>query len=102
MFQLLAIGYSSSLAGNAAEAGALAAATGDDVTDAARLDFTHDAGDLSQYRMPQTVGSGAAVFDFDGDGRLDLYLLTNGGPQASATNRLYRNKGDGTFEDVTA
>jgi enediyne biosynthesis protein E4 len=41
-------------------------------------------------------GNGACAGDFDGDGRLDLYV-TNWGP-----NLLYRNKGDGTFSDVAA
>lgn len=40
-------------------------------------------------------GMGVAVGDFDADGRLDLYV-TNAGP-----NQLWRNRGDGTFEDVT-
>ncbi len=39
---------------------------------------------------------GVAVLDFDGDGRQDLYVCGGDG------NRLYRNRGDGTFEDVTA
>ena len=39
---------------------------------------------------------GAAVLDFDGDGREDLFIPGGDG------NRLYRNRGDGTFEDVTA
>lgn len=42
-------------------------------------------------------GSGVAVGDFDGDGRDDIYFLNQLGP-----NALYRNKGDGTFEDVAA
>ena len=41
-------------------------------------------------------GMGAAVGDFDNDGRPDLYVTSYGG------NTLYRNRGDGTFEDVTA
>ena len=51
--------------------------------------------------MPQQVGSGAALFDFDGDGRLDIYLLQNGGPKG-AKNRLYQQTPDGTFKDVSA
>ena len=42
-------------------------------------------------------GAGLAVGDFDGDGRDDIYFCNQLGP-----NALYRNKGDGTFEDVTA
>jgi hypothetical protein len=42
-------------------------------------------------------GSGLAVGDFDGDGHDDIYLLNQLGP-----NALFRNRGDGTFEDVTA
>ena len=51
------------------------------------------------------MGSGCALFDYDGDGDLDL-LLINGTPWSGAagsvpTSRLYRNWGDGRFEDVT-
>ena len=72
-----------------------------DVTDAVGLKFVHDAGPIGDYFMPQIIGSGAALFDFDGDGRLDIYLLTNGGPKSTSINRLYRNMPDGTFKDVT-
>ena len=41
-------------------------------------------------------GCGVAVGDFDGDGHDDVYFVNQLGP-----NALYRNKGDGTFEDVT-
>ena len=40
-------------------------------------------------------GLGVAMLDFDGDGRMDLFVANDTEP-----NRLYRNKGDGTFEDV--
>ncbi|HWG43365.1 MAG TPA: hypothetical protein VN688_11320, partial [Gemmataceae bacterium] len=53
----------------------------EDVTKRVGLDFVHDPGPLDgKYFMPQIVGSGAALFDFDSDGRLDIYLLHNGGP----------------------
>jgi hypothetical protein len=72
-----------------------------DVTDKVGLDFVHDAGPVDgKYFMPQIVGSGAALFDFDGDGRLDLYLLNNGGPKGRP-NQLYRQRPDGTFENVS-
>ena len=74
----------------------------EDVTDSAGLDFVHDAGPVGDYFFPQIMGSGAALFDFDGDGLLDIYLLTNGGPQSTSTNRLYRNLGGAKFQDVTA
>ena len=51
----------------------------------------------------ETVGCGAAFFDYDNDGWLDIFLLSgttmDGAP--GATNRLYRNNRDGTFTDVT-
>jgi hypothetical protein len=74
----------------------------DDVTEQVGLDFVHDPGPLDgRYFMPQIVGSGAALFDCDGDGRLDVYLLHNGGP-AGRTNRLFRQQPDGTFRDASA
>jgi hypothetical protein len=55
----------------------------------------------------ETTGCGAALFDYDNDGRLDAFLVNGttleGFPKGQEPrNRLYRNKGDGTFEDVTA
>jgi enediyne biosynthesis protein E4 len=72
-----------------------------DMTDAVGLDFVHDAGPVGSYFMPQIIGSGAAVFDFNNDGLLDLYLLQNGGPEG-ARNRLYQQLPDGRFKDVSA
>ena len=52
------------------------------------------------------MGGGVGLIDFDGDGWLDIYFV-NGCPlpidpkAPPGTNRLYRNRGDGTFEDVT-
>jgi hypothetical protein len=74
----------------------------EDVTDKVGLDFTHDPGPGGQYFFPEIMGSGAALFDFDGDGRLDVYLLQNAGPKSASKNRLYKQKPDGTFQDVSA
>jgi hypothetical protein len=72
-----------------------------DITVESGVDFVHDAGPTGTYFMPQIVGSGAAVLDFDGDGLLDLYFLTNGGTESSSTNRLYQQLPDGRFRDVS-
>jgi hypothetical protein len=73
-----------------------------DVTEAAGLDFVHDAGPVDgKYFLPQIIGSGAALFDFNGDGLLDILLLQNGGP-AGAKNRLYQQRPGGRFQDVSA
>jgi hypothetical protein len=71
-----------------------------DVTAESGIGFTHDAGPIGGYFLPQIMGSGAALFDFDNDGRLDIYLLQNGGP-GGARNRLYRQLSSGTFQDVS-
>jgi hypothetical protein len=49
------------------------------------------------------MAGGAALFDMDGDGFLDAYLIQSGSVRQpiSSGNRLFRNRGDGTFEDVT-
>src|SRR5262249_59660786 len=72
-----------------------------DVTEEVGLDFVHDAGPVDgRYFLPQIMGSGAALFDFDGDGRLDVYLLNNGGPRGRP-NQLFRQRPDGTFQNVS-
>jgi hypothetical protein len=81
-----------------------------DVTAQAGVRFRHVNGASGRKLMPESLGSGCAFFDFDGDGHPDL-LLVNGRPwpgfggASSAslpTMKLYRNTGEGTFEDVTA
>jgi hypothetical protein len=52
----------------------------------------------------ETVGCGCALFDYDNDGWLDIFLLSGSrleGPPEGAINRLYRNNRDGTFTEVT-
>ncbi len=73
-----------------------------DATQEVGLNFVHEAGPIGHYFMPQIMGSGAAVLDFDNDGRFDLYFVQNGGPNSSARNRLYHQRKDGRFEDVSA
>jgi hypothetical protein len=72
-----------------------------DATSELDLDFVHDAGPVGSYFMPQIMGSGAALLDFDNDGRFDLYLVQNGGKSSPARNRLYRQLPDGRFQDVS-
>ena len=69
---------------------------------AAGLDFVHEAPTLDAklaHIMPQVASMGAAVsvVDFDRDGLADLYVTNSG---EGSRNRLFRNRGNGTFEDV--
>jgi hypothetical protein len=85
-----------------------------DVTSAAGVHFVGVASHTSRKYLIETMGSGVALFDYDNDGRLDIFLV-NGAPLTDPTppgiipqksgpgdwNRLYHQKADGTFEDVT-
>ena len=68
--------------------------------------FVHDDGSCGQYHIVEAMSSGLALFDFDGDGDVDIYCL-NGRPQATADaarqprNALLRNDGNWRFTDVT-
>jgi enediyne biosynthesis protein E4 len=76
----------------------------EDVAAAAGIDFTYHSGHTDRHRLPEIMGGGAALFDMDNDGFLDLYLVQGGSlldESARSGNRLYRNRGNGTFEDVT-
>jgi hypothetical protein len=72
-----------------------------DITPATKVDFVHDPGPVGTYFFPQIMGSGAAVLDFDNDGRLDLFFLHNAGPESASRYQLYRQKADGSFENVS-
>ncbi len=78
-----------------------------DVGASSGVDFVNTFGGVEKKRyILETTGSGAAFFDYDEDGDQDLFLV-NGtrldhSERESASNRLYRNEGDGSFENVTA
>jgi hypothetical protein len=85
-----------------------------EITAATGIHFLHQAPHTSRKYLIETMGSGVALFDCDNDGKLDLFLV-NGAPYPDPTpkgtipqktgpeywNRMYHQKGDGTFEDVT-
>jgi len=75
-----------------------------DITAQAGIKFVHNAGKTGKKFLPETLGSGAAFFDADGDGWIDI-LLVNGKdwtPRGRHTTAaLYRNNHDGTFTDIT-
>ena len=76
-----------------------------DVTDSAGIDFHHCSGRSGRKYGVETIGSGAAFFDYDDDGRVDLYVVNGadlpGHVSASpARNGLYHNDGGGRFSEV--
>ncbi|MGE3309949.1 MAG: CRTAC1 family protein [Limisphaerales bacterium] len=73
----------------------------DDVTDRSGVRFTHVAG--TNYFMPDQVGSGVALMDFNRDGRLDLYLVQNGGDRDGdgVRNQLFEQRENGVFANVS-
>ena len=82
----------------------------EDVTGKAGIGFVNQYCDWRIANILESNGAGGVWLDYDGDGLMDVYLV-NSGPLEGVThapsgrarqpNRLYRNRGDGTFEDVT-
>jgi enediyne biosynthesis protein E4 len=94
---------------------ALSPVTFTDVTSLTKIDFKHAGSPTPTKYLLETMGGGVAIFDYDNDGRMDLFftngaLLKEGMSKDSVPdksdprfwNRLYHQKADGTFEDVTA
>lgn len=74
------------------------------------LDFIHSIGDNDLHNIVESDGGGAAFLDYDQDGYIDIYACTgtwlegfskSEKPAELPYNHLYRNRGDGTYEDVT-
>ncbi len=85
-----------------------------DVTLKSGIRFKHEASRTSEKYLPESMGAGVAMFDYNNDGHLDLFFVNGAalhdpmsrGIEADKSdprfwNRLYRNNGDGTFSDVT-
>jgi hypothetical protein len=73
---------------------------------ASGITWTHTAGSSAEKYLPESTGAGCAVFDYDNDGWMDIYLVNSGKcdiftPSQPLRNALYRNNRDGTFTDVT-
>jgi enediyne biosynthesis protein E4 len=76
-----------------------------DVTAQAGIKFVHNSGRAGQKFLPETMGSGVAWFDADGDGWADILLINSKDWTARGRKSLpalYRNNHDGTFTDITA
>src|SRR5439155_25491045 len=77
-----------------------------DVTASAGVRFVHHNGAFGKKYLPETLGSGCVFLDIDDDGWQDILMVDStswpGHAGAKSQTKLYRNKGDGTFADVTA
>jgi len=81
-----------------------------EVSKEAGIDFLYNFGDYSYVNILESSGSGITVFDYDGDQFMDLYMMNGtwlegisdeeGMVFKDTPNKLYRNKGDGTFEEL--
>jgi hypothetical protein len=77
-----------------------------DDAEAVGLRFRYETGASKERQIPETMGTGLGLLDYDGDGWLDVYA-TQGCPfppdrgRSANRDRLFHNRGDGTFEDVT-
>ncbi|HET8925351.1 MAG TPA: CRTAC1 family protein [Candidatus Acidoferrum sp.] len=73
---------------------------------ASGISWVHVSGKSPEKYLPESSGAGCALFDYDNDGWMDIYLVNSGKcdfytPDLPLRNALYRNNRDGTFTDVT-
>jgi len=83
-----------------------------EVTEKAGIDFRYTFGDYTYENILESSGSGICVFDYNGDGNMDLYMLNGtylegisdkeGIVFNNTSNKLYKNNGDGTFTDIAS
>lgn len=77
----------------------------EDISELSGLCFQHHNGAAGKKWMPETMGAGCALVDLDNDGRLDAFLVDSGSwPDsggAPGQSRVFRNLGQGRFQDVT-
>ena len=86
----------------------------EDRREQAGIDFLHQAGRSDEKFLIETMGGGVGLLDYNGDGLLDIFFLNSGGLRVENDksvqvdrsspkylNKLYRNLGNGTFDDVT-
>ncbi len=74
----------------------------EDITAKSGVNFVHDVGPVGTYFMAESVGSGVALFDYDNDGRLDIYVIQNAGANSPSKNKLFHQGSDGRFTDASA
>jgi hypothetical protein len=76
-----------------------------DVTTQAGISFQHNSGAYGGKLLPETLGSGCAFLDYDGDGWQDILLVNAmdwpGHKKQKSTLKLYKNNRNGSFSDVT-
>ncbi len=100
--QPMAAPFGASLAGAARPSGPI---TFTDVTAQAGIHFKHNSGAFGAKYLPETMGSGVCVLDYDNDGWPDILFVNSMDWPGHRTDRsypaLYRNNHDGTFSDVT-
>ncbi len=70
-----------------------------EIAQEAGVSFQHDNGAKGERRLPETLGSGCALFDYNRDGLLDIYLVNAGDFQENgAPNKLFKNQGSGAIQ----